>query len=84
MLQILGLRSNTKELEIKTIFGNLNILENLFLYWFIKIENLKAKLEALLWNNRKIEINKTEFHLLYFEILKNSWIDSLKIEPIGK
>nr|DAT65080.1 MAG TPA: hypothetical protein [Caudoviricetes sp.] len=36
MLQILGLRTNTKKLEIKTIFGNLNILENLFLYWFIK------------------------------------------------
>lgn len=46
MLQILDLRSNTKELEIKTIFGNLNILENLFLYWFIKIENLKAKLRS--------------------------------------
>ena len=46
MLQILGLRYNTKKLEIKTNFRNLNMLENLFLYWFIKIENLKAKLRS--------------------------------------
>ena len=46
------------------------MLENLFLYWFIKIENLKAKLRSFTmkqWENRNQE---TEFHLLYFEILK--------------
>lgn len=57
MLQILGLRSNTK-IGNQNNFENLNILENLFLYWFIKIENLKAKLEALLETIGKIGIKK--------------------------
>ena len=56
--------------QTKLNFRNPNILENLFLYWFIKIENLKAKLRSFAINNRKMGIEKTEFHLLYFEILK--------------
>lgn len=35
-----------KEIGNQNKFENINILENLFLYWFIKIENLKAKLRS--------------------------------------
>nr|DAV88958.1 MAG TPA: hypothetical protein [Caudoviricetes sp.] len=35
-----------KEIGNQNNFENINILENLFLYWFIKIENLKAKLRS--------------------------------------